>query len=367
VPPFNEEQLTYAANHVIDHYLRNKPVDQVNVDRPLITELVKGKKNWGGGLQFVVENLRFSNDSNFQAYFGDSQVTYNRKRTLGQAKYTWGSFHDGFGLNEDELVQNGITMTDDRNAKSSGAERVQLVNLLEENSETLRLGFMENFDIMLHRDGTQDSLQIAGLDHLVSLTPGTGSVVGGIDDSVQPLWVNHAEVGINTSSSANTLLNAMEDAWHESIRRGGATPNFLLAGEDFLEAYRTASKETGAGIQRQVVIGDSKGVRTGSMLDASVGNGIQSGLYFKGIEIMWDPVFDTLDDLETTSAAADWSKRLYMLNTKKHLKLRPISGHWMIKRSPPRVYDRYVHYFALTAKASMTTNKRNANAVITIA
>jgi hypothetical protein len=49
------------------------------------------------------------------------------------------------------------------------------------------------------------------------------------------------------------------------------------------------------------------------------------------------------------------------------LKLRPIKGHWMVNRKPPRVYDRYVHYFALTAKAALTTGKRNAHAVLTIA
>jgi hypothetical protein len=56
---------------------------------------------------------------------------------------------------------------------------------------------------------------------------------------------------------------------------------------------------------------------------------------------------------------------MYMLNM-KHLKLRPIKGHWMVSRQPPRVYDRYVHYWALTAKASLTTNKRNAHAVLAL-
>ena len=114
-----------------------------------------------------------SNDSNFQSYFGDTQVTYNRKRTLQQAKYTWGSFHDGFGLNEDELTQNGIVMTDDKSSVPTEAEKVQLTNLLQENSETLKLGFQENFDYMLHLDGTQSTTNIPGLDLLVSTTPTT--------------------------------------------------------------------------------------------------------------------------------------------------------------------------------------------------
>src|SRR5690606_381916 len=109
--PFNAEQLAYAGRHAIDFFLRNDPIDQINVERPLIKKLTDGKQEYTGALQYVVEQLRYSNDSNFQSYFGDQQVTFNRKRTLQQAKYAWCSFHVGFGLNEDELTQNGIIMT----------------------------------------------------------------------------------------------------------------------------------------------------------------------------------------------------------------------------------------------------------------
>ena len=153
---FNSEQLAYAGNAAINFFLRNDPVDNYNINRPWIKKLIEGKKEYTGGLQYVVEQLRYQNDSNFQSYFGDSQVTYNRKRTLQQAKYVWGAFHDGFGLNEDELTQNGIVMTDDRNAVPTDAEKVQLTNLLEENMDTLKLGFLENFDQMLLEDGTPE-------------------------------------------------------------------------------------------------------------------------------------------------------------------------------------------------------------------
>ena len=173
--PFTQEQLAYAGNAAINYFLRNDPIDQVNVARPWIKKLMEEKKPYVGGLQYVVEQLRYSNDSNFQSYFGDTQVTYNRKRTLQQAKYTWGSFHDGFGLNEDELAQNGIVMTDDKSSVPSEAEKIQLTNLLQENSETLKLGFQENFDYMLHLDGTQSATNIPGLDLLVSTTPTVSS------------------------------------------------------------------------------------------------------------------------------------------------------------------------------------------------
>jgi hypothetical protein len=355
--PFSQEQLQYGAKAAIDFYLKNDPIDQVNVARPWIKKLMEEKKPYVGALQYVVEQLRYSNDSNFQSYFGDTQVTYNRKRTLQQAKYTWGSFHDGFGLNEDELAQNGIVMTDDKSSVPSEAEKIQLTNLLQENTETLKLGFQENFDYMLHLDGTQSATNIPGLDLLVSTTPTTALVVGGLDQSVYTWWQNTAITGINPAT-AGTLTQQMEIAWRDCTRYGGYAPNFIMVGEIFLDAYRNDAKLT---INRTVMMQGDRAKPT--ELDTSVGEGIRTGLYFKNIELIWDPVMTVLDSLYAPTIP--WEKRCYFLNT-KFLKLRPIQGHWMINRTPPRVYDRYVHYFALTAKAALTTGKRNAHAVLSI-
>lgn len=351
--PFNSEQLAYAGKAAIDYFLKNDPIDQVNTAHPWLKKLMDGKKEYGGALQYVVEQLRFSNDSNFQSYFGDSQVTYNRKRTLQQAKYAWGSFHDGFGLNEDELTQNGITMTDDKNASASGSERVQLTNLLEENTETLKLGFQENFDLMLHRNGTASTTDIAGLDALIATDPTTGTV-GTLDAATYTWWRNNTSQGI-VSATAGLLIATMETQWRECTRYGGKAPNYILVGGTFLDAYIAKS---GVTVTRQVT--NDAGLKKGGItLDAGT-----TGVYFHGVELIWDPTFDVLDTLD--APVIPWAKRCYFLNMET-VRLRPISGHWMISRRPPRVYDRYVHYWGLTAKAALTTNKRRANSVLSIA
>ncbi|MGH8259251.1 MAG: phage major capsid protein, partial [Steroidobacteraceae bacterium] len=323
---FNSEQLAYAGVAAINYFLKNDPIDQVNVERPLIKRLTAEQQAYAGGLQYVVEQLRFSNDSNFQSYFGDQQVTYNRKRTLMQAKYTWGAFHDGFGLNEDELTQNGIQMTDDKDAVPTDAERVQITNLFKENMDTLKLGFQENFDYMLHRDGTQSATNIPGLDFLVS-TAGTG-VVGGIDSTANTWWQNSTTTGV---AAGATLVTAMEQAWRQCIRVGGSPPNFIPAGSAFIDAYRTSADTT---INRQIIIGSKDGNKNPTTMDASIGAGIETGLFFKGVPVEWDPV---MDELETMDAPAiSLAKRCYFLNT-RFIKLRPIKGHWMVARKPPRV------------------------------
>jgi hypothetical protein len=357
--PFNTEQLAYAGKIALDFYLKNEPIDQINTARPLVKKLMEGKKEWTGGLQYVQEQLRYQNDSNFQGYFGDGQVSYNRKRSVDVAKYTWGSFHDGFGLNEDELTQNGVVLTDDRGATPTDNERVQLTNLLSENLATLKEGFQVGMDLMLHRDGSQSTLEIPGLDALISLHP-TAGTVGGLAAS-NAWWQNYANTSVNSTAAA--MLDDMETAWRACIRYGGMAPDFILAGADFIDAYRNAAAGNGGAITRQVTIG-AGGNKSGVTMDASIGNGISSGLYFKGIEIIWDPVFDTLDTAD--SPTISWASRCYFLNT-KFLTLRPISGHWMVSRRPPRVYDRYVQYWALTAKCALTTGKRNAHAVLALA
>lgn len=350
--PFTTEQLAYAGKASIDYFLKNDPIDQINVERPLIKKLMAGKSDYSGGLQYVVEQLRFSNDSNFQGYFGDSQVTYNRKRTLQQAKFAYGNWHDGFGLNEDELRQNGIRVSEDMGTSASADEKVNLTNLLKENNETLKLGFQENFDLMLHRDGSQSALDIAGLDSLVSLTPSASATIGTLNQSTYTWWRNYAATGI-TSTTVDLLVNNMEIAWRECMRYGGNAPDFILVGSAFLDAYRRYSSVS---VNRQSMNGGN--LKGGISIDAGT-----TGIYFKGVELTWDPVFDILDTLDAPGTA--WAKRCYMLNT-KHIKLRPIKGSWMVSRKPPRIYDRYVQYWALTASAALTTNKRNAHAVLAI-
>jgi hypothetical protein len=85
---------------------------------------------------------------------------------------------------------------------------------------------------------------------------------------------------------------------------------------------------------------------------------------FGGVPVLWDPTFEILD-AQVGSLATPWTKRAYMINTEA-LTLRPVKGFWMLNRKPPRVYDRYVHYWAMTSSYRLTTNRRNALAVLSI-
>lgn len=348
--PFTSEDLAIAGKAALDFNLRGV-IDQIATERPLIKALRAKQRTFPGAKEYVTERVRKSYDSNFQWFRGDAAVSYNRKDTLAEVKFPWGSAHDGFTMSEDELTQNGIVLTDDRSAVPTDAEKMQLVNIMQERSEALKIGFEEQFDFELHRDGTQDGDSVAGLEHLISLTPTTG-IVGGIDRSVaaNSWWRNYAQNNINTSS-AGAVIEAMDKAWRACIRNGGR-PDLILVGADFFDALR---KDTKGEINRQMTVTSSGTPR----MDAGV-----TELAFNQVPIIWDPVFDDLDT--KLSPSNTWAKRCYFINT-KFLRLRPAEGHDMVVRKPPRVYNRYAHYWGLTWKGSLTLSRANAHAVLRIA
>lgn len=355
--PFTTSEITDAGKAGLDFYLRNNPIDQVAVERPLLKRLSAEKKSAPGAKQYIVEQLRYRYQSNFQWFNGAGVVTYNRRQTIEQANYAWRSAHDGFALDEDRLAQNGIIVVDDpKSARTaSQAERVQLTNLIEEQSEVLRLGFSEKFSQELHRDGTQSGDAVTGLDAMVSLTPSTGTV-GGIDASAASAvyWRNYAQTGLTTTTTTGTILDYMELGWRACVKNGGK-PNMIIMGSDFLDGFRNFILKT---------FGGAGGM---SYANGTIGKRIDAGtemMTFHGVDCTWSPEFSDLQSL--TGAATSWEKRCYFLNT-NHMKLRPLEGHDMITRKPPRAYDKYEYYFALTWRGAVTTNRRNAHAVLALA
>jgi len=349
--PMNAAQLAQGANYQIETYAKGDPIDQINKDRPFLEWLVKNSKPSIFSNGIFNEKVRISNDSNYQNFTGDQQVTYNRKDTVRKAPYQHYEAHDGFSLNETELANNGIVMTDDTESVPTEAEMTQVVSLIKEGWETLKLGFQENLDLELHRDGTQSALATPGLDALISTTPAVG-VVGGLDPATYTFWRNNANMAISTATPG-TLTDQMEISYRACMTFGGMRPDFYVCGSAFYDAYRKDARLT---INRQLQIKGDKGT--------DMDNGTE-GLYFKGGLVVWDPTFDALDGI-LGAITYPWAKRLYMLNSKT-LKLRPYKGRWMINRKPARMYDRYTHYFGLTSDQGFTCNKRNANAVLSIA
>jgi len=345
--PFTSEELSIAGKTALDYHLKNKAIDQVAVDRLWLKKLQSGKKSIPGAKENAVIQLRYRYQSNFQFFNGRKIVSYNNRSTIEQAVYPWRSAHDGFALDEDRLIQNGITVTDNKTAVHSDSEVIMLTNLLNEQIEVMRLGFDEQFDQKLLQDGTGGTDDIAGLDHLVSGTPATGTV-GGIDRSVAAniWWRNNASLLLTTTTTTGDILDKMEIQWRNCTRNGGR-PDFIMAGSDFIDGYRNFLLKTYGTINHS----------NASPLKFD-GGAANDGMHYKGVPIVWNPVFDDL--------GGTWPKRCYFLNT-KFISLMPVQNQDMISRKPPRPYDRYEHYWGLTWRGALTMSRANAHSAMSIA
>jgi len=124
-----------------------------------------------------------------------------------------------------------------------------------------------------------------------------------------------------------------------------------MVGSDFIDAYRTQLYSNFQQVHTQA----------GDRMDIEGGSG---NITFKGIPLTWNPMFSVLDTED--SPAEEWEKRCYFLNM-NYIRLRPIEGHDMIARKPPRPYDRYEYYWGLTWKGQETLSRANAHARIDIA
>jgi hypothetical protein len=171
--------------------------------------------------------------------------------------------------------------------------------------------------------------------------------VGGLNAATKTYWRNYFAGAIATAN----LLLTMEQAWRACIRNGGV-PDLILAGSTFIDVYRslvTLTQNTDAGKPKTI--------------DAGVGSGSDTGLFYKGVPIQWDPTFSTLDALEAPASSALWEKRCYFINTKTV----KYEDDDMAIYNPPSPYNVRATYASLDLRCVLKVNRRNANALLIVA
>ena len=346
--PISAPDLAELAKVSLDEYLRNIPVDQISTDRPLLKRLMAKRKLFMGAKQNIVANVRKTYGSNFTWAYGESVVGFNKRNTTELAQYPWYRAVDGLYLDHDRLFGAGINVREgDRGQyKLEQNEKVQLLNLMDEQMTSLKEGFLESLDLALHRNGQTNPDAVNGLDHLISYS-NTG-VVGTIDRATNPYWRNNFQTTINTSTRG-TLLRAMETNWRRCVRNGGS-PDMILAGSEFLDAYRN-----------EIVITQNADVSKPTSIDGGVGTAGNTGMFFKGVPIEWDPQFETLQMLE--SATINWNKRCYFLNT-KHIHYR---DNDMDIVTPVRPHNVLATYAMVNLRLALTMDRANCHAALSIA
>ena len=361
--PVTAAELAAYGKSSIDLYLKNDPIDAINAERPLLKCLMDKKKTTTGGKEYLTVQVRKGNDSNFQGFYGSDTVTYNRKDTLEQAKFDYSNFHDGFTLHEDDFIRNGVAITEGGPGKqATSSEKTTITNLLKEQIETLRLGFEESLDVVVHTASTTDLTAVisgidatgslvGGLSEAIPLVPATG-VYGTLNRATYAWWRCHSAVDLTATAVTGNIELRMRAAWRACTKFGGR-PDKILVGAAFLDAYVDYMLKTYGQVNYQPVA--LKGIEGG-----------EGGVFYQGVPLVWDPTFETLDDNSIESGTYTWTKRCYFINT-KFLQLKPIKGQDMVSRTPPRVYNKYEYYWALTTRFYLFNSRPTAHAVLWIA
>lgn len=345
--PFTTAQFNSGSNYTLATYEKKEPIDQINIQHAALDWLTKNKKVSTFGNGSFREPVYYDNGSNAQNYFGADQVTYNERDPAKWTDSAWYNMHDGFWFDEDRLLAAGITLTEDSSAVPTASEKETLIDLLAQSYRGTREGMQSALAFEMYRDGSQSTKACPGFEAVIDWTPSSGTACG-IDGGTYTWWRNNANIG----TTAANVVDDMETMWKNCMRYGGMVPDFLVCGLAFHDNFR---KYAGQTINRQ--LNDGGNAKGGVTLDPAT-----NALFFHGVQVVWDPTLDALDTLLSTTTR---SKTCYFANSKA-LSLRPVKGNWMVNRRPERLPDRYVHYFAKTAKYSLTTNKRNALGVIQI-
>ena len=345
--PISAPDLAELAKVSLDEYLRNTAVDQISTETPFLKKLMGKRKMFLGAKQNVVSQVRKDHGSNFAWAYGETPVSFNKRNMHDQVAFPWRRAVDALYLDFDRLFGNGIKVREGERGsyRLEQNEKVQLSNLLKDQMEGLRDGFMIKLNQELLRSGSQSADAVTGLDSLISTTPNTG-IVGGIDRGTALWYRNHSDLTLTNA----TILQKMEAAWRSCIRYGGQAPDFILAGSDFVDAYRGAVTITNNA--------DSGKVKT---IDGGVGSGTSTGLYYKGVEIIWDPTFGILDSVETT-APVKWEKRCYFINT-KHIKYYDDDMDVVI---PTRPHNVLAMYAMVNLRCALAQEKSRAHAVLAL-
>ena len=347
--PISAPDLATVASVSIADYLRNKPIDQIGYNHPLLQTLMAKRKKLNPGVNQKVQ-VRKGYGTNFQWSKGEAPRTFTKRDTVEQATFEWYTAVDGLYLPWDLLFSAGVQVDPDPASKGklqlSSNEKVVLTNIISEHMEAAELGFKEKLDIELHRDGTSGSDAIVGLDALISRTPNTGTV-GGLDASTKTYWRNYFAGAVATVN----LLQTMELMWQACIRNGGA-PNFIKVGTTALNVLRTL-----------ITLAQNVDASSVKKVDMGTGTGVNTGLYFKGVEIQWDPTHSVLDALEAPAAASLWEKRIYMINTDQLL----YEDDGMDIYSPPSPNNIRATYVSIDLRARLKVHRRNAHGLIIVA
>ena len=344
-----QAELDNVLNSTLDYHIKeaDKLARAQHVqDRPLLQIMRKNAKSFPGSKDYITQPVKGVTTTQLNGFRGTDTVAYANPTNVKRAQASWYMMHAGISFTKEELLKNGISITDKSEwdgTRHSQDDLIQLVDLLKEKFWDLTDGFDKGLNNMYWRDGTQDAKAIPGITSFILDDPTAAGTILGIDQVANTWWRNRAALNIaaTVATAANQTLSNKLQSEVRQLRRYGGRPNRIYAGSAALEVLEAELKAKG-------YYTDS-GFTQGA--DLAVGD-----LKFSRIPVFYDP---TLDDLSK-------SKYLYVLDMDSIYPMY-VQGEDRQKHAPARPETQYVFYRAMTYAGGLICRQRNANGVYSIA
>ena len=250
--------------------------------------------------------------------------------------------HSGFEITHEELMFQGVVVTNNRASEPSKEEKVALFNALElkkaDYGESIEYGRNQT----LWLDGTQDPLAIAGIKSILSDDPTAGTCLGIPRSNVW--WRHIARTGVGNAlgklaySKADQTLTETLDHDYIQLCRYGGQPDTFLAGSDLIDALNREAR--------------AKGMNSVTGWYDEKMNIHVKGIRMDKYDIEYDPTLDLIGE----------SKRIYAWDSTK-LKLRPQKGQWGKVTHQNQPYDSFVMLLSTTDRGVLTCNQMDCNYV----
>jgi len=345
---FTQAELDNILNAALPYYIKGKTFSQTIQEKPLLNAMIKAQKEFSGGNQKISIPVQGNYSVALEGYTHNDTVAYQNPTNIRRAEFFWKELHAGITVTHTELKIDGISVVDSttgaNTSNHSDRDVHVLTGLLENKLDDMGESWSRNFDSMLHKDGTQDPLEVPGIRALIADDPSTGTLAG-IDRATNSWWRNRSLVNLTGSGGADNSIAASNTSQTmtrtlrkevRQLRRYGGKPSLVICGAGFLEKLEWEIQE--------------KGVYTeyGFIKEGSTEIGM-ADITMRGVgRFLYDPM---LDDLNLTN-------RAYFIDTSK-VGLMVMQGEDRKIHTPARPHDQYVLYRAMTWTGALCAKQLN--------
>lgn len=331
-------------NALLIFYVRGKTLSQTTEDKPILAKFEKAAKTFPSGKSFQISEpvqFLFMSDTpgSYQGVTQDQALNFTQAQNIQRAVYTAYQTHIGLGITWTELLQDGISISDNNKMSMHSDREAQILTDIMENRmqdfvESERRG--KNYT--LWKDGSQDPLAPPGLLSILTDTPAVGTT-GGLSRATYPLWQQRVNLTLAPSAENQTLTRYLRSDQRQ-IRRFGGRIDCIACGSKAIDALELEVQ--GKGLYTQ------EGFKNEGNTDIGMAK-----ISMRGVgEFMYEPA---LDDLGL-------SNRIYMMDMRR-LKMRPMAGEDKKILTPERPYNYMVFFRSITSLWGITCTQLNAQAV----